>query len=625
MEKDVDYARLVRQAQFGDKDSLERLSGVAARRLRVDLYRLTLRQDLADDVTQETILEMLKVLGKLKEADRFWPWLYRIAMNKLRSHHRNKKYRRAVPLAAANAGQKDDADAMSDLVTSELKHLVVAAMGRLKPEHRTVLTMRCYREMDYSLIAESMGCSELSAKMHFYRAKKALQKELARQGFGKGSLLMALVVFGKLTAPGEAAAGQVSVTAAATKVGVTAGVLGGLTSKTAVLSVVTAGVLGVGTMVATSRLDEPPTASGPQAASDYTIPKALVPSSLAAAEYWYYFPEGPQGPVMARLMQGSRRCLWMQDEQANYYFDRRRNTINISNCRRWNGDLSVWRLPTDDQQLSDFLSSVEGGGLQMGQVSGGGPGLVAVVRPNENGGSVWTTNHWHVLDEEYFRYNWPNGGKTIDRRDAMHKRGWTYFRVEGHADGERVSGTGRLPFVYGTSQVHTPWLGLKVGDRLRLVDNGADAAVYDGAGKVKASYAGGSFFKGLGRPWMGLHMIDTVRRDAAQQRVRFETKYREGEEEAEVILSPAEGQLVYTIDMKNDVVKIIRMSVDEGISGELKFIYLQEVPEQGNEFAEPEIGRYYGSRHETSPGLLWLLSLMNGGNGELSPAVHTDD
>ncbi|MHC4346797.1 MAG: RNA polymerase sigma factor, partial [Planctomycetota bacterium] len=537
----------------------------------------------------------------------------KIAMNKLRSHHRNKRYRRAVPLSeAANGGQKDDADAMSDLVTSELKQLVVAAMGRLKPEHRTVLTMRCYRDMDYSLIAESMRCSELGAKMHFYRAKKALQKELARQGFGKGSLLMALVVFGKLTAPSEAAAGQVSVTAAATKVGVTAGLLGGLTTKTAVLSVVTAGVLGVGTMVATSRPDKPPAVSGLRGASDYSIPKAPAPSSSAAAEYWYYFPVGPQGPVMARLMHGSRRCLWMQDEQANYYFDRRRNRVYVNNCRQWNSDLTVWRLPTDDPQLSGFLSRVGGGDLRMGQVSGGGPGLVAVVRPSENGGSVWTTHHWHVLDEEYFRYNWPSGAKTIDRRDAMHKRGWTYFRVEGHMDGERVSGTGRLPFVYGTSQVHTPWLRLKVGDRLRVVDNGAGAAVYDGPGKVKASYPGGSFFEGLGRPWMGLHTIDTVRRDAARQQVRFETKYREGEEKAEIILSPAEGQLVYTVDMRNDVVGKIVMSAADGTSGELKFIYLQEVPDEGDEFVEPEMAGYYRGGRETSPGGLWLSRLING-------------
>jgi hypothetical protein len=147
---------------------------------------------------------------------------------------------------------------------------------------------------------------------------------------------------------------------------------------------------------------------------------------------------------------------------------------------------------------------------------------------------------------------------------------------------------------------------------MTIVDNGTKAAVYDNTGKVKASYPGGSFFEGLGRPWTGLHTIDMVRRDAARQRVRFETKYREEEEKAEIILSPAEGRLVYTIDMGNDVVDTIAMSAADGTSGELKFIYLQEVPEEADEFAEPKVGRYYRSGHETGPGSLWLLSLMNG-------------
>jgi len=72
----------------------------------------------------------------------------------------------------------------SDLVAAELKTIVIEAMGQLKPKYRKVLTMRCYEEMEYKDIAEIMGCSELSAKITFFRAKKALQKILKRRGFG---------------------------------------------------------------------------------------------------------------------------------------------------------------------------------------------------------------------------------------------------------------------------------------------------------------------------------------------------------------------------------------------------------------------------------------------------------
>jgi len=97
-----------------------------------------------------------------------------------------------------------------------------------------------------------MGCSEFSTRMLFLRAKRALQRELSRNGFGKGSLLAALVLFGKITAPTEAAVAQVSVTAATTKVGLLAGIVGLATTKTAIVSLTAAGALTAGTIVTTS-------------------------------------------------------------------------------------------------------------------------------------------------------------------------------------------------------------------------------------------------------------------------------------------------------------------------------------------------------------------------------------
>ena len=188
---------------------------------------------------------MLKILSELKEADRFWPWLYKIAKNKLRLHKRKEFIRRTtapVPVLAMINGMvnKSCRDEINDMVVEEFMEIVVRAMGRLKSEHRAVITMRCYRGMAYSAIGESLGCSQFAAKMLFYRAKKSLKKQLARQGFGKGSLLMALLVFGKITSPSEAAG--IMVSASSIKVGTT-GVVGFLTSKAALLPIAAVGVI----------------------------------------------------------------------------------------------------------------------------------------------------------------------------------------------------------------------------------------------------------------------------------------------------------------------------------------------------------------------------------------------
>jgi len=619
MSNNVDYVKLVKQARLGNRESIEQLTTAAQERLRVDVYRLTLEHDLTQDIVQESILEMLKMLNELKEADKFWPWLYKIALNKLRLHKRAEKVRKTVPISAVGDADrlKDSEQAMSNMVTEELKETVLKAMRKLRPQHRAVLTMRCYREMEYSLIAESLGCSEFAAKMLFYRAKKALEKELNSQGLGRGSLLMALILFGKMTAPSEAAAAKVSVTATAAKVGVTAGLAGLAGSKTGIVCLATAGLLGAGTLAATSALDKIKGVSDQKPAESYQAAGLPETADKGVEECWYYFPESADGPVMMRVMQpDSRRqqlyCAWRQNEQANYRFDKRRNTVYIENYRMWRPDLSVMRLPTDGPVLSRFLAQVEGRRHEMEYVPAKGEGILVIARQSdkENGNHSDVMRHHYMLEAECFLYDWPGGVRTIDRRDAMHKRGWTYFRITGHIEGQRVSGEGRLPFVYAAVEEHGPWLRLRIGDYREIVDSGDAAVVYDNR-KVVESYEARAFFKGFSRPWMGLHSVDTVRRYAAEQGVRFETKYNKREEKAEITLRPEHAEIVYTVDMKGDVVEKIVFTTGDDKKGELGFSYLQDVSEAGGEFIEPRTRRSYADRRGEGPGILWLLRLAS--------------
>ena len=242
MDGQVDYIPLVELARRGDKPSLDRLAGIAGERLRVYVYRLTQDNDLTQEIVQESLLEMCKVLGKLQRADRFWSWLYGIATNKLHRHYRTEK---ALQHAAASeerrrGSMKERQGGFENLVSQELRQIVSTAMQKLRTRHKAVLIMRCYDGMSYSEIAESMGCSEFSTRMLFMRAKQSLHKELSRNGFGRGSLLAALVVFGKMTAPSKAAAAQLTVSAAAMKVGLLAGVAGVATTKVALLSITAA-------------------------------------------------------------------------------------------------------------------------------------------------------------------------------------------------------------------------------------------------------------------------------------------------------------------------------------------------------------------------------------------------
>lgn len=618
MVNDDELAGLVQKARLGDRGSMDRLAEAAAVRLREYVFRLTLQEDLTQDIVQESILEMFRVFNKLDKAERFWSWLHGIAFNKIRSHYGRQWRHRTISLSNIDleAPARDSQNGLAGMINRELKQVVIRSMQELSPRHRAVLTMRCYEQMPYSKIAELMGCSEFSAQALFYRAKKSLAKKLSHHGLGKQYLLAALILFGKMTATTEATAAEVSVTAAALKVSAAASVAAMVTSKTAIVSLATAGVI-VGGSVAT-KIQTPETADTARHQVSGNSPSASLQhlTEDGAEQCWYFYPEGAGKSVMTRLVASndsgkSTYCQLLENQHANYYCSG--DTVFINNFHTYSAKLSVRRLPTDTEELTQFLSEVEGKQGGMEYVSGMGKGLLVISkRSRDQGNTIWRIDrHFNVLEEEYFQFDWPSRARVVDNRDAMHKRGWTYFRISGEVNDEPISGTGRMPFVYAASRRFAPWLELKLANGWRIVDDGVRACVLDGSGNAIAAYEGGSFFRGLARPWMGLHTIDVVRRDAAEQHLWYETRLVPGGSKVEVVLACDQVEFVYTIDLETDVVDKIAVTRSEGGRAELRFSYLQDIDGLGSEFTQPRAGSNRRARQEP-PGMLWLAAMADG-------------
>ena len=98
MDEIRNYTGLVQRAQLGDTECLNRLAELVRGRLYAYTLRIVLHEDLAQDIVQESMTEMVKILGKLEKADRFWPWLRGIAFNKIRRHFSKEKRHQAVSM-----------------------------------------------------------------------------------------------------------------------------------------------------------------------------------------------------------------------------------------------------------------------------------------------------------------------------------------------------------------------------------------------------------------------------------------------------------------------------------------------------------------------------------------------
>lgn len=596
--EDRNYIELIGRARQGDRASLDRLAELARVRLTQYVRRIMLQPDLTDDIVQESILEMFKVFDKLKRADRFWGWLQGIALNRIRRHYGSNWNKRKVSLAEVDGElmKGKGSDALSEMVTEEIKHIVTKSIGRLKPRDRAILTMRCYESMKYREIAEMLGSSQFSVRMGFCRAKRALAGELARHGLSKGSLLMAITLFGKMTASSEAAAASVSVSAGALKAGTAATIATAVLTKTAIVTITAAGIaVGTAAVVVTSPEPGSMTAAmtaepAVAAASIATAPGAIDVKVAGSRHRLYYYPDGPDGPVMTELKvydaDSPDRLIYriLENEKGTFRSDGRGSTQ--SSYHTWNADLSVKLLPTDPPELRSFIAQTTGiADRRMPHIPGRGRGLLVVTTldANEQKDDVQVAYHRNMLYEDYFE------SEGADNRDAMHARGWTYFRVEGVVGGQKISGEGRVPFVYAQSRRHFPWLRVRIGEGI-LIDTGGE-----------------KLFTGLSRPWMGLHTIDSVRRDAARQRIPFETACNAEDGTATVTLDTGKTKLIYTINMERDLVEKIIFTGER--NGELKFTWLQNINQPSREFAEPRRDVYKEQEAESVP---WLINLAKG-------------
>ncbi len=629
MFNETDNVELVRQAQQGDRASLDRLAETARVRLHEYVFRMTLDEDLTGDIVQETILEMLRIFKTLQYREKFWGWLHGIAFNKVRRHY-GKQWRQQT-LRRREAEQKPAVpianDVLTDVVTDELKQIVLESVQRLAPRHRAVLTLRCYDHLSYAEIARLIGCTEIGARAIFHRAKKCLAGLLSDHGLGKGSLVLALVAFGKLTAASKASAAQVAITGATLQTGPLAALLATLTGKTGLIALAAAGTLAGGSV-----------AIAPRALRAVLPGEARRTENLAASpwqgaptqpqECWYYFPEGGQTPVMIRLLEPdgdkpATACRILQNQYANYHYDDGDETIRIKNYHAWKPDLSVTGLPTDNPALSRFLAQVQGQAADVELTRNRAAGLLVICRhEGRQTERIWRIDrHLNVLEEEYFHFSWPQTTPVIDDRDALHRRGWTFFRIDGQVGNRKVSGTGRLPFVYASAHEHYPWVKIEVDGVQTHVDTPRGAGRYDRTGRDRTGRAterlpGGSFFQGLPRPWTGLHCIDTIRRDAAEQRLRFETDRQADGSHVKVIVHAAPVALVYTVDMQTDIVETIElfeaMPVEANRIGQLSFTYLQEIPEPADRSFDTPRGPRSAPTASEGPGLLWLTQLAGG-------------
>lgn len=171
---------VVLRAQLGVQDAYAALVERYDARLRFYLRRLLGAGGDADDALQDVWLTVVRKLGTLEDPGAFRTWLYRVAR-----HHaisRLRKRRAEVSLEDAGPFEEpavpDDADEGAGF-SPEQAAAIYAALDRLSPSHREILTLRFLGGLTYEQIAGVVDRPVGTVRSRVHYAKAALRAAVA--------------------------------------------------------------------------------------------------------------------------------------------------------------------------------------------------------------------------------------------------------------------------------------------------------------------------------------------------------------------------------------------------------------------------------------------------------------
>jgi RNA polymerase sigma-70 factor (ECF subfamily) len=177
---------LLRLCAKGDATGLEELTRRYQQQIFGFLYRLTGSYEDAEEATLEVFLRAWRTAGSFQYRARVATWLYRIALNIARDLHSRKLARPQEPwpedeeVAASLAVGSAEDEAMESLAGDEMGKRLQAAMQKLSPQDRELLTLYYLQDYDYEEIQAITGLSYTVLKTRLARARQRLRRQLEK-------------------------------------------------------------------------------------------------------------------------------------------------------------------------------------------------------------------------------------------------------------------------------------------------------------------------------------------------------------------------------------------------------------------------------------------------------------
>ncbi|HTG44299.1 MAG TPA: sigma-70 family RNA polymerase sigma factor [Verrucomicrobiae bacterium] len=178
---------LVQASQDGDTVAFEELVVRHRDKLFARAFSMMRNEDEALDLSQEAWVKGWQRLKQFQREASFATWMTRIVINlcldQLRKHKRQRAesieqmeedsggVERQMPVVTVNPTE--------GLERQELRQRIDRALGQLSVEHRTVLILHEFEELEYKEIAKRMECSIGTVMSRLFYARRRMANLMA--------------------------------------------------------------------------------------------------------------------------------------------------------------------------------------------------------------------------------------------------------------------------------------------------------------------------------------------------------------------------------------------------------------------------------------------------------------
>lgn len=176
--------RLVKSAQTGCEYSLNRLIESHYQQMYHLALKVTRDAILAEDVTQEASVQIIRRIGQFRSESRFSSWICRIVVNTALLKHRREK--RLVPTSDLFPVSTPSCEPSPDKVVMDRELLAKTDhfLSNLRDGDRELFVKRFVEGLSLQSISEETGLSLPALKSRFHRARLRLKNASEEQNWG---------------------------------------------------------------------------------------------------------------------------------------------------------------------------------------------------------------------------------------------------------------------------------------------------------------------------------------------------------------------------------------------------------------------------------------------------------